>query len=202
MMTEDILATLARFTPALYIPGALIYTFLIPNITSFYILLAIIACYPFNWILKNIVFRSIYTVLCPILCHLVSEKYENELPLLGIGQRPDNAHSCGLYLDNTPGDTTYGMPSGHSQLAWTIGTFIICILLGKISRQLETKNIEMETIFWIVYYILVGSIILASMIYISYSRVYIASCHTIQQVIIGGIIGCGTGGILFYYLPE
>ena len=42
-------------------------------------------------------------------------------------------------------------------------------------------------------------VILVVASYISYSRVYIEGCHTIQQVIIGGIVGVVLGFLAFYF---
>jgi membrane-associated phospholipid phosphatase len=37
------------------------------------------------------------------------------------------------------------------------------------------------------------------MVYVSYSRVYIDGCHTIQQVIVGGLLGVLIGFLIYYY---
>ena len=47
--------------------------------------------------------------------------------------------------------------------------------------------------------ILSCAIITSAMVYVSYSRVYIEGCHTIQQVIVGGVLGVLTGFLMFYY---
>lgn len=74
-----------------------------------------------------------------------------------------------------------GMPSGHSQFIWTFGTYIIC------KFGLHTSNLmSLVCIF-------------TGMMYVSYSRVYIENCHTIQQVIIGGIIGIISGYLIYIF---
>ena len=55
--------------------------------------------------------------------------------LLGSGSRPFGATSCGFSL-NTLKSHTYGMPSGHSQIAWTISIYFICKLIDKIQLTL------------------------------------------------------------------
>ena len=44
--------------------------------------------------------------------------------------------------------------------------------------------------------------ILGVSIYISYSRVYIEGCHTIQQVIVGGTVGILLGFLAFYFEDD
>jgi len=41
--------------------------------------------------------------------------------------------------------------------------------------------------------------ILSIMVYVSYSRVYIEGCHTIQQVVVGGMLGVLIGFLIYYY---
>ena len=50
----------------------------------------------------------------------------NSLPIIGIGKRPNNAIDCNWFLgkDNIVAKS-FGMPSGHSQFAWTFSTFYI-----------------------------------------------------------------------------
>ena len=90
------------------------------------------------------------------------------------------------------------MPSGHSQLAWTLASYIICkIIFNFKNKKNDTNNANLSLDYiWIT----VSCILLIlSAGYISYSRVYIEGCHTIQQVIIGGILGICGGFILYYY---
>ena len=42
-------------------------------------------------------------------------------------------------------------------------------------------------------------IVLLVALYISYSRVYIEGCHTIQQVSVGGMLGIATVFIIYYF---
>ena len=69
---------------------------------------------------------------------------------------------------------TYGMPSGHSQ---AIATF--CIFVALYNQNNPNK-----------YYINISLIF--SVLYIMFSRVY-EKFHTIQQTIIGALIGLGLG---------
>jgi membrane-associated phospholipid phosphatase len=89
------------------------------------------------------------------------------------------------------------MPSGHSQIAWTLGTYFICRLFNKMLNNTNTTTHNQILLY--IWNCISISIILLCMIYISYSRVYIEGCHTIQQVIIGGIIGAVFGFLAFYF---
>lgn len=73
----------------------------------------------------------------------------------------------------------YGMPSGHSQLCGYSSTFIFLFLKNK---------------YYLFLYILISFITL-------FQRV-IYFHHTINQVILGFLIGCLLGGLLFYYFKK
>jgi membrane-associated phospholipid phosphatase len=123
------------------------------------------------------------------------------LPILGIGERPKGATSCGFILDNIEA-TSFGMPSGHSQMIWTLGTYLICKAIDNWINKNKDNNVYITTqlkVFGYMWIILVCAIILLIMIFVSYSRVYIEGCHTIQQVFAGGILGVITGFIIYYF---
>ena len=96
------------------------------------------------------------------------------LPIVGRGKRPEGACGCGLVNDNKP-EETFGMPSGHSQIAWSVSTYLILKYF---------LNSPLQTVF-----------LLAIATYISFSRLLIG-CHTTGQVVTGAIIGilCGFTG--------
>ena len=102
---------------------------------------------------------------------------DGNYPIFGIGKRPDNAINCGLFKNNKE-STTYGMPSGHSQHAMAFPTFI---LLNKL-----TTNLNVIILFY-----LIGFAVM-------YSRIHYG-CHTLQQVIIGGIVGCLNAYVMTKY---
>ena len=77
--------------------------------------------------------------------------------------------NCGLFINNKE-STSYGLPSGHSQIAWLFTTYKILNLEEKNSRPISILLIGLATL-------------------ISYSRVRWAKCHTIQQVVLGGVFG-------------
>jgi membrane-associated phospholipid phosphatase len=187
-LRKALLPTLSRTSPVLILFFALLNCILNPSYNSFYLLIILIALFPVNWVIKHLIVQPIYKLL-----------KTNSLPLLGIGSRPPGATSCTFILDDIS-STSYGMPSGHSQMIWTFGTYMICKLIDKWHKTTTdpaTTN-QMQGIGYI-WVICTTLILLSMMIYVSYSRVYIEGCHTIQQVIVGGILGVLIGFLVYYY---
>jgi hypothetical protein len=214
-MKNDLLPSLARSSPLLLTFLPFINLLLYPGIASFYLVIAFLLLFPLNWILKNFIFKPIYNYFQVI-----------ELPLIGRGDRPPNAYTCGIFLDNGK-SMSFGMPSGHSQIAWAVGTYIIYLSIIKIYELINNNSYinfnsndkfsndkfsndiiknnssnekDIYTIFLLASLVLLVILVLISMIYISYSRVFIDGCHTIEQVIIGagiGIIYCAI--IIIFY---
>ena len=180
---NDLLPTLSRTSPVLFFLIIILNCILNPSYESFYLVIVyILEC------ISNYTFKQI----SELLYNLFNTK---SLPILGIGSRPPNAKSCGFILDSFIAKS-YGMPSGHSQAAWFVCTYLICKIIQNFKNIKNTKNISIIDYIWL---IVSCSIILAFAIYISYSRVYIEGCHTIQQVIVGGLIGIGLGYIIYYF---
>lgn len=184
-----LIPTLSRTSPVLLILITLLNCIVNPGYHSFYLFVIMIALLPINWIIKHLIVKPIYNLL----------KTDN-LPILGIGKRPNGANSCQFNLDNIP-SFSYGMPSGHSQFIWTAGTYIICKIIDNWNNNWinNSKNNVPITIFGYIWLILSFCIVLLTMVYVSYSRVYIEGCHTIQQVVVGGILGISTGFIVYYF---
>ena len=187
------LPLLARTSPISLTLIMILYAMMNPGFNSFYLVILVLLTIVFNIFLKNAIMKPLY-------------KWSggNDLFLLGIGTRPSGAMSCQFTIDGKQ-ETSFGMPSGHSQIVWTIGTYFICRLINRfidnVNKNLnQNSNATMAAIIlddiWI--FISVG-IVLCVMIYISYSRVYIEGCHTIQQVSVGGIIGSILGFLAFYF---
>lgn len=128
----------------------------------------------------SILFNNIFSLLLFILLiidNILNKIFKNifkyYVPING--DRPKNAKNCGCFIDINNINklsTTYGMPSGHSQNIFFITTIL----------SLYLNNIY-KTIF-----------LLFIAIYGGYLRIKFG-CHTLNQVIIGGIIG-----IIFGYL--
>jgi len=191
---SKLLPVLARISPIIYIILGLINCIVNPTYNAFYIFIIILALFPINWVIKHLIVLPLYNVLG-----------KTTIPIIGLGKRPQGATSCNiiLELDNKIA-TSFGMPSGHSQMAWTLGTYLICRIINnwynkEYNKEKEGKNKTESTVLGYIWLILSVLIILTIIIYISYSRVYIDGCHTIQQVIIGGLLGVGSGVLIWYY---
>jgi membrane-associated phospholipid phosphatase len=189
----ELSATLSRSSPALIFLFAFLNAVLNPSYQSFYLIIILILLSPLNWILKHLIAKPLYNLL-----------NKKSLPILGSGERPIGAVGCSLVLDNVK-STTFGMPSGHSQIIWTLGTYLLCKVISnwhnKITNADKNKLSTTFTVLGYLWIICICIIILAVMIYVSYSRVYIEGCHTIQQITVGGIIGA-TCGFLTYYFEQ
>jgi len=177
--------TLTRSTPAIFFCLTLLNCMVNPSYQSFYLFIAYNSINISNWIIKHLIVKPIYESLG-----------KKSLPILGIGTRPPNATSCGIFLDGRV-STSYGMPSGHSQIAWAIAIYLIFKIIKKwYKNDKDNKAITIVGYIWL----LISCIsILSIAVYVSYSRVYIEGCHTIQQVIIGGIIGSIMGFLVFFF---
>jgi membrane-associated phospholipid phosphatase len=149
--------------------------------------------YPAATIIYALMTGDIYLFVFLIISNLANGvlKYKIAKPLMrgkiytviGSGERPKGAKHCGIWKD-PPGHITksYGMPSGHSQEATGFATYMIL------------KNIsEGNEVFTPINIILSGLAI-----FIMHSRVDL-NCHTIQQVIAGGLIGVLFGTAAFKY---
>jgi membrane-associated phospholipid phosphatase len=110
---------------------------------------------------------------------------KQNIPLLGKGIRPKGAKNCCSFKPCNP-TKSYGMPSGHSQSAGFFSTLGILFLLEN-----NNKNNNFITIFGCFIFII-------TMLFVMYSRVLI-KCHTIEQTIIGSLIGISFALILFKY---
>lgn len=182
-------STLSRTSPVLICIFALVNCIINPSYQSFYLLIVLLSLSPLNWLIKHLIVKPLYNLL-----------KVKTLPILGIGERPKGATSCGFILDGIEA-TSYGMPSGHSQMIWTIGTYLICKAIDNwiIKTKTDHNMTTQLTVFGYMWIILICIVILLTMIFVSYSRVYIEGCHTIQQVSVGGIIGAATGFIIYYF---
>lgn len=143
----------------------------------------------------NFVFNGITKMSMKALYQTLGVK---RLPLLGLGMRPSGATNCGTFLTwpNVPA-ITYGMPSGHSQNAWFFSTFMLLELwryyksgsatndTNKSADNIVSKHPAMA--------IMLGVGLIGFATVVSYSRVWIEGCHTLEQVIVGGLLGIGLG---------
>ena len=125
--------------------------------------------------------------------HIFKFLGKTSLPILGRGYRPNGALNCGLSV-SCPSKlaTTFGMPSGHSQIIWALATFIVMQVYYNGEEFFETSDYIGRSIG-----ISIATLLFA--VLVSFSRVYV-KCHTIQQVTLGALIGAGIGaGAFFLY---
>lgn len=199
-LRTDILPTLARLSPLLLMIVLGVNLLVVPSYSALYVFLAFLIVKLSNWVIKHIIIKPLYALLG-----------QKSLPLLGLGERPPGATSCGVFLDGLTA-TSFGMPSGHSQGAWAIATYIILNLFKPKAKpepkdtkpapkdKLEPKaKLAPMSNYSLVWKSMSGFSVVLAAAYISYSRVYIEGCHTIEQVIVGGILGVISGALIFSF---
>jgi len=147
-------------------PLLMIFTaFIIPLFTgtikdfNFFILLSVAD--GLNYIIKHYIVQPIMK--------------DKTYPIIGSGKRPDEAKSTGIFSSDKP-STTYGMPSGHAQGVSVFSTYLIT---NKIMKSTFSKYIK----------IIVSLILVAFALLVMYGRVILTRAHTIQQVIVGSLVG-------------
>ena len=151
-----------------------------PKTKNLYFFITYIIVFITNGLEKEL-FKSLYELLDV-----------DTLPLIGKGERPEGATNCGTYLvyPDKPA-TSYGMPSGHSEINWYFITYIILDIL----YTSNYKNINISDLSINI------TILLSYAIVNSYSRVNIEGCHTTGQVVVGGILGI-IKAVLLYSLGR
>lgn len=131
--------------------------------------------YLFVWLL---IVGGLNTIMKLGFKHFFGNK---NIPLLGKGERPPEAKNCGFSANNKK-PTSYGMPSGHSKTAAFFSVYSILVINSHpISEGIKTS---------------LAIILTALAFWIMYSRT-IFKCHTVQQVLFGGILGSIFGVIAF-----
>lgn len=136
---------------------------------------------------STLAFTDIFIVhllkyLCKILYEFVGVK---NFVFLGRGIRPDGAMNCGCFIDKNNVNklaTSYGMPSGHSLVAGFMLAFFYKYIINTYPDSIKRK-IALIALFLFSISIAISRIIL--------------NCHTIQQVIVGFLIGLYIGS--FFY---
>lgn len=117
-------------------------------------------------------FIYVYFLITYILNNIVNHIIKTILKI----PRPKGAKNCSSVITkNDILSKTYGMPSGHSQIIGFIIGFWIFYIIDKYNQYSLKNKIGFL-------------IILLLLIYICISRILIG-CHTINQVIVGYIIG-------------
>jgi membrane-associated phospholipid phosphatase len=187
---QNLYPTLARTSPVIFAVILVMNCIIQPSFNAFYIFIMYFAIMLSNYALKNLLFKPFYNFF-----------NSSKLTILGSGSRPKGANGCHFTLDDVL-SISFGMPSGHSQIAWSVATYILCKIVYNFKNNIyeNTNNIN-NTIKILNYIWFFTSCILIIWVafYISYSRVYIEGCHTLQQVIVGGLFGIASGFLVYYF---
>lgn len=100
-----------------------------------------------------------------------------------LGKRPKNAKFCGYFINyNEDLSKSYGMPSGHSQSTCFFLSYLIC-------KTVEGDNSLLYKFFTILLFTFIS-------LSVMYSRIHF-NCHTLLQVIIGGLVGFILGKLYY-----
>lgn len=160
-----------------YLPVIYVGLYLMSNQINYLIISGLVCgSMAINCILKYM-FQLLY-----YLCN------RDTLPILGIGRRPDT-DSVLSDIELLISSQRFGMPSGHSQIIWTVIGYLIIWRYMTCVTIFQNPKIIIEIMIWL----FIGIIV-------SYSRIEFGY-HTYQQVIIGGIIG-SLIGIISYFIIE
>jgi membrane-associated phospholipid phosphatase len=186
-----------RATPSTYLVFVIAYFLLKPSKLSLYLLIS----YGVISVSSN-VFKKLSE-----LFYSITVGKDNPIWLLGLGRRPDGATDCGSFLKfDKKAAISFGMPSGHSLTTWTVTTYLLLCLYEYTNFNDGNNNgnnnilhdfTNNKTINKAYTYLIVA-VLLSFAVMVSYSRVPIENCHTIQQVIIGSIIGIVMGGLIYF----
>ena len=196
-----------RATPSTYLFIVILFFLLKPSKLSLYLLISYGVLSVSSHLLKKV---------SEIFYELTVGK-NNPIWLLGLGRRPDGGTDCSSFLKfDKKRPISFGMPSGHSMTTWTVVTYLLLCLyeynqlrfVNKDSNIVELDNTDTESNILgdftnnkainKAYTYLIVITLLSFAIMVSYSRVPIENCHTIQQVIVGGLIGIIIGGLIYF----
>lgn len=171
--------SLIRSTPISLLGALALINIIYPTNDNFIFMLLYLFTFGSNMVFK-VIAEGIYNIFDT-----------DYIPIIGQGTRPLGAHSCSSFISSPLIPTTsFGMPSGHSQLAWFFSVYACLNIIYNHNMNLIewTKNKKILSCI---------ALILLS-ITISYSRVSIEGCHTTGQVIVGGLLGILIAILSFY----
>lgn len=124
--------------------------------------------------LSTIIFKN--AIFYPIGLYLSKQYNTIDIPIIGRFKRPEGAKNTGcFYIDDNNFSTSEGMPSGHSMLMAFVCVFLYYYIVDFYNIKNEKR----------IYLLMFGVVLI---LYMMYSRV-LMNAHTIQQTIIGALIG-------------
>lgn len=153
------LENFTQVTPLLFTFSSLIIPIYTGNLKDLNLFVLLNISSVVNHVLKEFVFKP-----------LMGEKTH---PIIGRGARPPGARGTGIFKSNKI-STSYGMPSGHVQTASVFSTYFILTRFHNLVKPYKE--------------FVVGFLALITVL-IAYGRVYLTKAHTVQQTIVGGLIG-------------
>ena len=169
MLFINIINELFRALPLLsFIIFGIIY-FITKDLNIYNIFIGTLLVNVIIYILKNFIFKYIEFFLSYY-------NFNNIKSILGTFDRPFGAKNCSNFYENeTNFSYTKGMPSGHCILAGYISIYMYHYILNKYKIDKTKHN-----------YILILCILFT--FYTMHTRI-LFGCHTLEQTIIGAIIG-------------
>jgi membrane-associated phospholipid phosphatase len=170
---------LSKFIPTLIIIASLSFGIIFFNIKAIIFAILCLICNFINFILKNYFFKPLYYYLG-----------KSRIPILGLGERPHNHPRLDMLENYYTEAFSFGMPSGHAQSILFFATFWIIYILYEFKKKKTNRDIILKCCS-IIY-------LMCLCILVIYNRYYF-KYHTIEQLVIGGLVGIGLG-ILFFYL--
>jgi membrane-associated phospholipid phosphatase len=165
------------------------------------------------------------TLSTPILKHFIFQPLYNNygtvknnmhyLGILGQGERPIGHKNCKSFNNDNDNDNgnyngksskskndkyfSYGMPSGHAQLAGFVVAFILIYLYRNYNNYHNHNRDNSHNNYLQNILIICG--LIAFFICVAYNRIVVQKCHTIQHIIVGGLIGA-IMAIIYYYIMR
>lgn len=169
LMRQSAFWNSVRATPVLVPVAGVLMILLSPSVMTGGFTIGALASTPINYLLK---------LLFKWLHYQINGDYKGAT-FLGQGPRPLGAKGSGCFLEfPLKKSTSWGMPSGHSQLAWYVAGFLIGYLLIWRPHAFSVAHKAGSIV----------AIVLAALI-VSFSRVWVEGVHTPGQVLVGGLIG-------------
>lgn len=169
---------LAKFLPVLIIISSFSFGLIFFNIKGLIFAGLALLCNIINFLFKNYFFKPIYYYM-----------QKSSLPIIGLGERPHNHPRLDMLENYFSEALSFGMPSGHSQSILFFATFWIMYILLEFNDKKSNNDIIYKCCS-IIYLMIISIVVMYNRYYFRY--------HTIEQIIIGGIIGIGLGILAFY----
>lgn len=169
---------LAKFVPILIILASFSFGLMFFNIKGLIFAGLALLCNIINFFFKNYFFKPIYYSM-----------QRSSLPLLGLGERPHDHPRLDMLENYYSEAVSFGMPSGHSQSVLFFATFWIMYILIEFKDKKSNNDIIYKCSS-IIYLMIVSIVVMYNRYYYRY--------HTIEQIMVGGVIGIGLGVLAFY----